>query len=277
MGMLTCFSQLRIHEDPGPREIEMVHHLADPVETGPKVTKEDPGPAELGNALLEHIFSFLSANDLVLSIKPLNKAFRQYVIHTLESKANRVHASADVPPWALPSLGATRLTNKLKKQVMYFAAKGGCLTTLRWVRQQGCPWDRSFCKAAAQGGHLAVLQWLRQEGCPFNCSTCEAAARGGHLEMLQWAFQNGCQLSMNVCSEAAASGKLGVLQCARSHGCPWDERSCAAAAGNGDLLMLQWARRNGCIWNDRTMHASSKRRSLRGAAVGLEARVSLGS
>jgi hypothetical protein len=36
-------------------------------------------PVELDATSLQHVFSFLSANDLVLSVKPLSRTFRQYV------------------------------------------------------------------------------------------------------------------------------------------------------------------------------------------------------
>jgi hypothetical protein len=131
---------------------------------------------ELDIASLLHVFSYLSANDIVLSIKPLNTHFRQYVNSLLEDKASKVTASADVPPWALPSLRLNSLTYKQKKKLIVTAAKGGCLQTLLWGREQRCPWDDKVGDAAAEGGHLAVLQWLRQEGCPWGPSTCVAAA-----------------------------------------------------------------------------------------------------
>jgi hypothetical protein len=161
-------------------------------------------PVELDLASLQHVFSYLSAGDLVLSIKALNVHFRNYVNSVLEGYATKVDASADVPSWVLPSLGLNSLTFKQKKQLMVAAAKGGRLQILQWAREQGCPWDRSVSEAAAEGGHLAVLQWLRQEGCPWGPSTCAAAARGGHLEVLQWALQNGGERNSQVCSLAAA-------------------------------------------------------------------------
>jgi hypothetical protein len=133
--------------------------------------KESLGLVELDTATLQHVFSFLSANDLVLSVKPLCKTFRQYVMSTLESRAGRVSASADVPSWALPTLKVTNLNHRGKMQLMAATAKGGRLQTLRWAREQGCPWDCSVSKAAAGGGHLAVLQWLRQVACPWNSSS----------------------------------------------------------------------------------------------------------
>ena len=33
------------------------------------------------------------------------------------------------------------------------------------------------CSYAAEGGHLEVLKWLRENGCPWNKYTCSYAAR----------------------------------------------------------------------------------------------------
>ena len=54
---------------------------------------------------LQHVFSFLSPNHLAISVKPLGKHFEQYVKRTQGSRSVTVDPSADVPPWALPSLG----------------------------------------------------------------------------------------------------------------------------------------------------------------------------
>jgi hypothetical protein len=63
---------------------------------------------------------------------------------------------------------------------------------LRWVREQGYPWDEWTCSKAARLGHLKLLKWAREQGCPWDEWTCEAAAEGGHLEVLRWAMTHGC-------------------------------------------------------------------------------------
>ena len=47
-----------------------------------------------------------------------------------------------------------------------FAAEGGHLEVLKWLRAEGCPWDEWACAWALRGGHLEVLEWLRAAGCP---------------------------------------------------------------------------------------------------------------
>ena len=46
-----------------------------------------------------------------------------------------------------------------------WAAEGGHLDVLKWVRSQDppCPWDEGTCQEAAEGGHLEVLKWLRAQ------------------------------------------------------------------------------------------------------------------
>jgi hypothetical protein len=57
------------------------------------------------------------------------------------------------------------------------AASGGHLVTLKWARENGCPWNEQTCAYAAEGGHLEMLKWARENGCPWDEDTCEYAAR----------------------------------------------------------------------------------------------------
>ena len=44
---------------------------------------------------------------------------------------------------------------------------------------------------------MEVLKWLRSEGCPWDKNTCSYAAEGGHLDVLEWAIDNGCPYEVN--------------------------------------------------------------------------------
>tara|TARA_Y100001954_G_scaffold48069_1_gene50545 strand:- start:32 stop:571 length:540 start_codon:yes stop_codon:yes gene_type:complete len=96
---------------------------------------------------------------------------------------------------------------------------------MKYLHENGCPWDESACAAAAFWGHLERLKYLHENECPWNERTCEAAASGGWLECLKYAHENGC---------------------------PWDEETCAAAAEGdmvpfeGHLECLKYAHENGC-------------------------------
>ncbi len=45
---------------------------------------------------------------------------------------------------------------------------------------------------AAQHGNLTTLKWARANGCPWNKGTMQAAATGMHLDVFKRALDNGC-------------------------------------------------------------------------------------
>ena len=115
--------------------------------------------------------------------------------------------------------------------MLKYLHENGCLGSETCRR----PWDsetwggaemEGHCWAAAAGGHLNVLKWLRQEGCPWDESTFYYAAIEGHLDILKYAHENGCPWNEKTCSFAAWGGHLEVLKYARAHGCPWDKAYC---------------------------------------------------
>ena len=74
---------------------------------------------------------------------------------------------------------------------------------MKWLRSEGCPWNRWTCYYAAKYGHLEVLKWLRSEGCPWDERTCKDAAEYGHLDVLKWAIDNGCPYEVNEVTRSA--------------------------------------------------------------------------
>ena len=109
-------------------------------------------------------------------------------------------------------------------------------------------WDKTTCSWAARGGHLDLVKWLRVKGCPWGTWVSSAAARGGQLEVLQWIRGQDppCPWSPDVCYAAAQKGHLDVLRWARSQGCPWNKYVPCAAAKNGHLKALKWLIKEGC-------------------------------
>ena len=90
------------------------------------------------------------------------------------------------------------------------AASRGRLEILEYAKEKGIPlwepeeldrWDP--CAYAAFGGKLKVLQWLRSNGCPWNSRTCENAARLGRFKTLCWALENGCPWDVEECYRTA--------------------------------------------------------------------------
>ena len=92
------------------------------------------------------------------------------------------------------------------------------------------------CFAAADHGHLDVLKWLRENGCPWDEETCAYAARGGHLEVLKWARENGCPWDEDTCARRRVRPARGAVGArgggGRGGGCRVareDVRECASS------------------------------------------------
>jgi hypothetical protein len=90
------------------------------------------------------------------------------------------------------------------------------------------------------------MKYLHENGCPWNEDACAIAAKGGHVEVLKWLHENGCPWNKRTCAYAANEGQLEMLQYLRENGCPWDEQTCTHAMERGHLHVLKWIHENGC-------------------------------
>ena len=114
------------------------------------------------------------------------------------------HGQLEVLKWA--HLVVKEGVDSAHHDLMFRAAKGGHLETLKWMCGLNWPWGKHLCEWAAEGGHVPVLKWLRENDCPWDDETCAAAAKGGHLEVLKWARANGCPWDAKTRELAASKG-----------------------------------------------------------------------
>jgi hypothetical protein len=143
-----------------------------------------------------------------------------------------------------------------------WAAHGGKLDVLKWLRDNNFRWNEMTTSQAAVGNHFEVLKYVIDNGCPFDELTFANAAKHkgkSSIETLSWLRRIGCPWDEYTCSTAASSGNLEALQWLRENGCPWSERTCDLAALYGQLEVLKWAREHGCPWSTHTLsYAASK-------------------
>ena len=143
------------------------------------------------------------------------------------------------------------------KRVLYIAARRGYLEVFEKYWSKGPQeklsklWAKETCGWAAFGGHLEVMKWLRAKGCPWGTRTSAGAARGGRLEVLQWMRDQypPCPWDSDICYFTAREGHLDVLRWMRSQGCPWHDRAPCAAAKGGHLKVLIWLIKEGCPYD----------------------------
>lgn len=154
------------------------------------------------------------------------------------------------------------------------------LACLRYLHENGCPWDSSASKAAAFFGNLECLTYLHDHGCPCDATTCAAAvccrksmeclqylheigvpwdgtstkiaAQRGDLQFLTYLLENGCPCDASTSAAAACNEDTLCLEYLHESGCPWDESTCTAAASADSLACLQFAHEHGCAWDPTT-------------------------
>ena len=71
------------------------------------------------------------------------------------------------------------------------------------LQAKGVALGSSHCYYAAGGGHLEALQWLRSHGCAWDGQILEATIYINRLDIFRWSIGNGCPLHREACRELA--------------------------------------------------------------------------
>ncbi|PNH03307.1 Ankyrin repeat domain-containing protein [Tetrabaena socialis] len=91
-------------------------------------------------------------------------------------------------------------------EALWAAAGAGQLEVCRWLRQQGCAWDRWTFYGAAKHGHQAVCEWLLASGCPWSDWAAGMAASGGHVGLMDWLLGTGHEPDVGKLLAGVAEG-----------------------------------------------------------------------
>jgi len=132
---------------------------------------------------------------------------------------------------------------------LYNAVCGGNIAMLRWLRQQGCQFDKHSLKhAAAEYGNLQVLKWLFSQGFRWNhnCIHIQEDKESIKGELLDWYRSFACPLDEEIWNWAVIGGSIPILQWLYNHDIPWGENACTVAASKGNMTVLLWLYSNGC-------------------------------
>ena len=119
-------------------------------------------------------------------------------------------------------------------------------STISWALEKCLEKRERFCAEIARNGNFVLLKFLHENGCPWDEYTCSEAAFNGHLECLKYAHEKGCPWERLTCSWAASGGHLECLKYAHENGCPWNDWTCFYAAEYGHLECFKYAVENGC-------------------------------
>lgn len=108
---------------------------------------------------------------------------------------------------------------KLDEVVFAYAAGGGSVAVLEWLRDNKCPCDETACRYASDNGRLAALQWLRVNGYPWDYATLHCAAYNNHLDVFTWAYENECPKGRGLCATAWISDLPHFIHWMHTRGC----------------------------------------------------------
>jgi hypothetical protein len=94
---------------------------------------------------------------------------------------------------SLPYERVVGLLGEAANDVSTYAACWGSLRLLKWARENNLDWSAGTCFCAALHGHLPALKYLHENGCPWDsATTCYWAAYNKHWDCLQYAVDNKC-------------------------------------------------------------------------------------
>lgn len=71
----------------------------------------------------------------------------------------------------------------------------GVPPALKWIAENGCPFDETFCEELAKKGRLNILRWARNLQCPWDKRTIVGAEAAGWKDVAAWAREHGCPTS----------------------------------------------------------------------------------
>jgi hypothetical protein len=124
------------------------------------------------------------------------------------------------------------------------------LEILKFLHENGCPWDAQAPKAACYDRSLTTVRYLHEQGCPFDTSAFAAAACVSHLDILSYMHEHGKPWDATACTEAAGRGHLDALRYLDEHGCPHDGlAACNAAARGGHINTLRYMHELSWPWD----------------------------
>jgi hypothetical protein len=139
-------------------------------------------------------------------------------------------------------------------QALSAAAGAGQTAMCALLHSQGCALHHNACRQAAIHGHCATLRWLHEQGCPWDVQDVFVhVARSGYTSILAYFTEQAeviqAEQMTYALNTAGASGRLQTAKWLRQHGAQWPNVLGVrddASAQHWSAELLRWARAEGC-------------------------------
>jgi hypothetical protein len=139
-------------------------------------------------------------------------------------------------------------------KILDTAAFYGNIDSIKFARKRGEEWSVSVTRIAASSGKLDCLKYLHENGCPWDEETCSDAATR-YIECLKYAHENGCPWEETTCIQAAIHGNIECLKYAHQNGCPLGNDVCRVTDYSySTKRCIMYAYLMGSVWYDAPEH-----------------------
>ena len=185
------------------QELELRPGVVEPPQPGVTLTKEELQGERRRKLFLtsdiyrEHIAPKLGKTWRAILLEACGQAVSRPLGETKTMSTRDVVRSVPMLIWCIER------GYKLTMRTAMNAAEQGNLDVIKYLHENGCPWDEETCWRAAQAGHLDVLKYAHENACPWNWLTCTKAAAGDHLHVLKYAHEHGCPWNRAQCLQYA--------------------------------------------------------------------------
>jgi hypothetical protein len=152
---------------------------------------------------------------------------------------------------------------ELDENVCAAAAGKNDVYLLKFLHENGCPWDAGTTQRAVDAKAMECLKYAHENGCAWNFHCCSLAAKHRSTTVLEYLYENGCPTRSDTIYSAAEKKSFECLKFAHEHGCEWHPKTLTRAVVVQDVWnfskadqitesvkILQYARERGCPWND---------------------------
>lgn len=130
------------------------------------------------------------------------------------------------------------------------AAEYNQLSTLQWLRNNGCPWDYVSAVNAAEFGNEKILDYIYKSGGTINTDVVCAAFESGHINIVKYLHNIGMSWDSDLFGMAVFNDNNDLVKYLFAEGCPVSVYAATYAAQNGNLEILQFLITNGCPYDD---------------------------
>ena len=182
-----------------------------------------------------YVYNLILMNNIELLIKILKyDSTREYIINNIA--INVINKTKQY-----------KLFNILNKNNMLinYASANGHFEIVKWLRENGAPWDERAITHASKNGHFEIIKWLRENGAPWNEGAITYASQNGHFEIVKWLRENGAPWDARAIASASQNGNFEIVKWLRENGAPWDKWAITYASKNGHFEIVKWLKENG--------------------------------